>query len=49
MSDSYNLKIADFLSRYRVNKKIDDLFSRGYTLATDSHTNKRVILKLYSI
>lgn len=49
MSDSYNLKINDFLARFRANKKIDDLFSRGYTLGTDSQTNKRIILKLYSI
>lgn len=45
----YELNIEQFLHRFRNSKKVDDVFSRGYTLCMDSHTNERTILKFYSI
>ena len=45
----YKLNIDQFLHRFRNSNKLDDLFSRGYTICLDSYTNERTILKFYSI
>lgn len=44
----YHININEFLARFKHSKKLDDLFSRGYTLCMDTETEKRAILKFYS-
>lgn len=45
----YCISIQDFLSRFRPSKKLDDFFQRGYNFCLDSETQKRCLLKFYSV
>lgn len=45
----YQMNIQDFQSRFVNCIRIDDIFIRGYTLCLDSETEKKAILKFYSI